>query len=222
MIKKHFWKIVILAAVVAIGGSLFYSSQTAEQANDGVVIKEHIKGNEEASVTLVEYSDFQCPACGQFYPRVKELMEEYGDQLRFEYRHFPLTNIHPFAAPAARASEAASQQGKFWEMHDKLFEGQSVWSKSGNPSAYFIQYAEELDLDIDTFKRHLDASLISDAVNDGFNDARSRGFTGTPTFLLNGETMNFSTFDEFRSQIEEAMGVTPSSEEDIIETEVEA
>lgn len=205
MIKKHFWKIIIVVAVVAIGLSLYYSSKMAEQANEGVVIEAHTKGNPEAKIELVEYSDFQCPACGQFYPYVNEIMEEYGDKISFEYRHFPLINIHPYAVPAARASEAAAQQDKFWEMHDKLFEEQKTWSKAGNPQAHFIQYAEEIGLDIDIFKRHLSSSKIDDAISDSFNDARSRGFSGTPTFILNGETMNFSSFAEFRTQIEEAI-----------------
>lgn len=206
MLKKHFWKIVLVVVILAIGGSVFYANWAAEQANEGVTIEAHVKGNPDAAVTLVEYSDFQCPACGQFYPYLKEIVEEHGDQLRFEYRHFPLINIHPFATPAARAAEAAAQQGKFWEMHDKLFEGQGTWSKSSNPNAYFEQYAEEIGLDMATYKRHLNSSVINDAITNSFNDARDRGFTGTPTFMLNGEVMEFSTFDEFNSQIEAAVG----------------
>ena len=126
MLKKHFWKVVALVVIVLIGASVLYSKQTAERANEGVVIESHVKGNPDAAVTLIEYSDFECPACAQFSPYIKELMNEYGDELRFEYRHFPLINIHAQAIPAARAAEAAAQQGKFWEMHDKLFENQSV------------------------------------------------------------------------------------------------
>ena len=122
MFKKHFWKILALLVVLLLGGSIIYSQKASEEANVGVVIEPHIKGNPDASVTLVEYSDFQCPACGQFYPYVKEVVEEHGDKLRFEYKHFPLITIHKNAVPAARAAEAASQQGKFFEMHDKLFE----------------------------------------------------------------------------------------------------
>ncbi|MEX0913304.1 MAG: thioredoxin domain-containing protein [Candidatus Paceibacterota bacterium] len=201
MLKKHLWKIIIAGVVILLAGSIAYSQYVGKQADEGVVATPHIKGNPEASVTLVEYSDFQCPACAQFYPYIKDLVDEYNDSLRFEYRHFPLVNIHPQATPAARAAEAASQQGKFWEMHDKLFEEQNVWSKAANPSAYFNQYAEEIGLDTNLFKRHLNSSILHDVVNEGFNDARDRGFTGTPTFLLNDQLMEFTTFDEFRAAI---------------------
>ncbi len=206
MLKKHLWKIIILGVVVLLVGSIAYSQYAAKQADEGVVIEPHIKGNPDASVVLVEYSDFQCPACAQFYPYVQELMNDYGDDIRFEYRHFPLMNIHQHAVPAARAAEAAAQQGKFWEMHDKLFENQKVWSKATNPNAYFSQYAEELGLDVETFKRQMGSAMIQSAIDNSFADARERGFTGTPTFMLNDEVMKFGTFDEFRSQIEAAIG----------------
>lgn len=210
MMKKHFWKIVALVAVVLVVGSMVYANRAAEKANEGVTLEARVKGNPEAKVVLVEYSDFQCPACAQFYPYVKEIMEENGDDIRFEYRHFPLINIHPQATPAAKAAEAAGVQGKFWEMHDKLFENQNTWSKSSNPNGYFTQYAEELGLDVALFKQHQDASMIAEAVENSFNDARSQGFSGTPTFLLNGQEMKFETFDEFRSQIEAAITAAAS------------
>lgn len=201
MLKKHLWKIIILGVIVVIGGSIVYSQNVAKEANEGVVAGPHIKGNPEAAVTLVEYADFQCPACAQFYPFLDDLVKEYPDKISFEYRHFPLMNIHPQAVPAAQAAEAAAQQGKFWEMHDKLFENQSVWSKGANPNGYFNQYAKEIGLDVNLFKRHLNSSVLHDVVNNSFDDARNRGFTGTPTLMLNGEVMNFTTFDEFRAAI---------------------
>lgn len=211
MLKKHLWKIIILGVVVLLVGSVAYSQYAAKQADEGVVIEPHVKGNADASVVLVEYSDFQCPACAQFYPYVKDIMNEYGDDIRFEYRHFPLINIHPQAVPAARAALAAAQQDKFWEMHDKLFENQTVWSKSANPNAYFNQYAEELGLNVETFKRQMGSAMIQSAIDASFADARERGFTGTPTFMINDKVMEFGTFDEFRSQIEAAVGNATSS-----------
>ena len=212
MLKKHLWKIIILGVVVLLVGSVAYSQYAAKQADEGVEIESHVKGNPEASVVLVEYSDFQCPACAQFYPYVQEILAEYPDSVRFEYRHFPLINIHPLAVPAARAAEAAAQQGKFWEMQDELFENQSVWSKPANPNAYFNQYAEELGLDVETFKRQMGSAMIQDAIDASFEDARGQGFSGTPTFLLNGKVMEFTTFDEFRGQIESAIGGEASAE----------
>lgn len=207
MFKKHAWKIFLLVAAVLLGGSFLIANQSTQNADEGVVIEQYVKGNPDASVVLAEYSDFQCPACGQFYPAVKELMDEYSDKIRFEYKHFPLVSIHPFAVPAAKAAEAAGQQGKFYEMHDKLFENQQAWSGSANPTIFFVQYAEEIGLDVDTFRRHMRSGLIDEKIETDFNTARDKGFSGTPTFELNGARMEFETFDEWRTQIEAAIGV---------------
>lgn len=210
---KNPWVIIGVVAVVLIGASVWYSSYVGEQANEGVSFEPHVLGNADSDVVLVEYSDFQCPACGQFAPIVKDVLAEYGEELRFEYRHFPLTSIHPYAVPAARAAEAAGQQGEFFAMHDLLFENQTTWSNSGNPNVFFTQYAEEIGLDMDLFNQHMKASLITNKINDEFNEARDQGFTGTPTFTLNGEKMTFNTFEEFLAQIEAAIGIAPSDEE---------
>ncbi len=209
--KNHLGKIFIAIAVVAIGASIMWAQQVAKNADEGVVLSSHTKGNAAASVSLVEYSDFQCPACAQFYPVVNEIMDQYGDRIAFEYKHFPLISIHPNAMGAAKAAEAAGQQGKFFEMHDKLFENQSVWSNSANPTAFFLTYAEELSLDVELFKRHLKSAMIENSIEDSFNAARDLGLSGTPTFYLNGTQMEFSTFADFRSQIEAALGILPAA-----------
>lgn len=205
MIKNHLWKIVGLVVVLAVGVSIIYAQKAGKDANEGVVINEHIRGNQDAKVTLVEYSDFECPACGQAYPFVEEIYKEFGDKMSFEYKNFPLVSIHKYAVPAAIAAEAADQQGKYWEMYSKLFENQTVWSKSSNPTVNFIQYAEEIGLDVDQFKKHLNSSVIKQSVNHDFTVARDLGLTGTPTFFLNGEKMTIKTFDDFKTQIEAAI-----------------
>jgi protein-disulfide isomerase len=210
--KEYIWQIIGVVAVLAIGGSIVYSNSVSNKANEGVVLEAHIKGNAEASVQLTEYSDFQCPACGQFYSIIDELMKEQGDSIRFEYKHFPLISIHQFAVPAAKAAEAAGQQGKFFEMHDKLFENQQIWSASANPQLSFNVYAEELDLDMGLFKQHMKASVINDRINDGFKEARELGLTGTPSFLLNGERMQFETYEDFVQQITDAINPVTAEE----------
>ncbi len=211
MLAKHFWKLFALLAVLLIGAAVVYSNQAGEKANENLVIEPHIKGNPEASVTLTEYSDFQCPACQQFYPVLKEVLGMHEGKIRFEYKHFPLISIHPHAVAGGRAAEAAGQQGKFFEMHDKLFENQETWSKSSNPQPFFLQYAEELGLDMDKFKTHLRSSALRDQVMAGYEEARELGLSGTPTFFLNGEQMEFATFDEFAEQV--ALAVNgPSSD----------
>lgn len=210
--KKHIGKIILAAAVVLMVGSFWYASYIGNKANEGVVIEPNVKGNPDAQVELVEYSDFQCPACGAFYPIVKDLLDQYGDQIAFEYKHFPLSSIHPYAVPAAKAAEAAGQQGKFFEMHDKLFENQSAWSQSATPQVFFNQYAEEIGLDMDLFTQHLRSSMISDHIEAQFNEARELGFTGTPSFTLNGEPFEFSTYEGFIGGIEAALGVSTSTQ----------
>jgi protein-disulfide isomerase len=210
--KNHLGKIFIGVAIVAIGASLLYANRVTEHANEGVTIVPHIKGNSAASVTLTEYSDFQCPACAAFAPYVSALVTEYGDRLQFEYKHFPLISIHPQAVPGAKAAEAAAQQGKFFEMHDMLFENQSTWSVSSNPVSFFESYADELGLDVARFKQHYKASLIEDAIEADFAEARELGLTSTPSFFLNGQKMEFTTFEEFVAQVEAAVGVTPAPE----------
>jgi protein-disulfide isomerase len=202
---KNPWVIIGVIVVALIGGSVWYSSTVSESYNEGVVIAPKITGNENAPVKLVEYSDFQCPACGQFWPIVEEVLAEYGDQISFEYKHFPLIQIHPMAQPAAYAAEAAGQQGKFYEYAHLLFTNQATWSKATTPATFFVQYAEELGLDMDQFTRHQRAPLIKDHVRSQFNEARELGLLGTPTFYLNGEKMNLSTIDDFKAQIAAAI-----------------
>lgn len=205
---KNPWTIIAVIAVVLIGGSIWYSGTVAEKNNEGITFAPHIKGNPEATVTLAEYSDFQCPACASFHPVVVDILEEFGDQIAFEYKHFPLP-IHPLAEPAARAAEAAGQQGKFFEFHDLLFINQRAWANSPNPMIFFKDFATELELDVEQFERQYSASAIRDKVRADASEARTLGLTGTPTFFLNGERMVIATYEDFYNQI--AAAVNPVS-----------
>ena len=207
---KNPWIIIGALTVAVFGGAIWYSGQAAERNNEGVeIIEAHVKGNPEAEVVLQEYSDFECPACRSFQPAISEVLELYGDRLRLEFHHFPLPS-HRHAQLAARAAEAAGQQGAFFAYHDLLFANQQAWSNSGAPTSFFIQYAEELDLDVPTFRRHMNAPLILDKVREDFNEAQELGLTGTPSFILNGEQMQFQTYDAFLDQIATAVGATTS------------
>lgn len=205
---KNPWTIVLVVAVVLIGGSFMYAGSVNSKNNEGVEFTPHLKGNPDASVVLLEYSDLQCPACAAFQPALEEVFAKYGDVLRFEYKHFPLP-VHNLAEPAARAAEAAGQQDSFFPYHDLLFANQATWSRSPNPNALFIKYAEELGLDVELFKRHLNSSLIRDKVRADGLAAREAGLTGTPTFFLNGERMTIETFEDFQNQI--ALAVDPNA-----------
>lgn len=209
---KNPWIVIGVISVVLFGGAIWYSSIAAEKNNEGVEIIQHIKGNPDAAITLVEYSDFQCPACGAFQPVAKEIMETYADDIRFEYKHFPLVRAHPFAIPAALAAEAAGQQGKFYEFHDKLFENQQTWSSAAVSAPFFIQYAEELDLDIPTFKRHMKSSLLDEKVRADFAAGQAIGVSATPSFFLNGEFMDPDEFQSYQGFIERiAAAVNPNA-----------
>lgn len=205
---KNPWVIIGIITVVLFGGAIWFSSVAGDRNNEGVTEVDHIKGNPDATVTLVEYSDLQCPACAAFQPALNEVLAAYGDQIRFEYKHFPLP-IHPFAQQAAMAAEAAGQQGKFFEFHDALFANQQAWASAATPNAFFIQYAEELGLDTEMFRRHLNSSLLRESIMADMASARELGLTGTPTFYLNGTRMEIKTFEDFVAQI--AFAVDPSA-----------
>lgn len=205
---KNPWVIIGIICAVLFGGAIWYSGTAAEQYNEGLIETEHVKGNPGASVVLLEYSDLQCPACAAFQPALSGVLEAYGDNLRFEYRHFPLP-IHPHSVDAAVASEAAAQQGKFFEFSDMLFERQQEWSGVSVPQTVFLKYAAELEMDVELFRKQLRAPAIKDKVQSQFNEARELGLTGTPTFFLNGERMTMESYEDFISQI--AVAVNPDA-----------
>ncbi|MCD5381286.1 MAG: DsbA family protein [Candidatus Pacebacteria bacterium] len=206
---KNPWMITGVVTVLLFVAAIWYSGVSAERNNEGVQVLQHIKGGADATVTLVEYSDLECPACATFQPILAEIFAQHGDNLKFEYKHFPLP-IHHFAQPAAMAAEAAGQQGKFFEFHDLLFANQQEWSRAGSPETFFIQYANELELDVNLFRKHMNSSVLRDKIRAEFDEGRKLNITGTPTFFLNGQRMNFDTYESFVGQIDAV--VNPSLE----------
>ena len=143
--------------------------------------RDHVQGPPDAPVTLVEYGDYQCPYCGAAHPIVKELQRQLGDRLRFVFRHFPLTTAHKYAEQAAEAAEAAAAQGKFWPMHDLLFESQPRLTVDD-----LHGYAEQLGLDLERFDRELAEHVHAPRVQEDFMGGVRSGVNGTPTFYING------------------------------------
>ncbi len=141
---------------------------------------DHVRGSQEAPVTLVEYGDFECPYCGKEYPILKELMQRAGNEIRFVFRNFPLDE-HPHAEIAAEAAEAAGAQGKFWDMHDMLFEHQDALEPHD-----LMQYARDLGLDVERFRRELHGATWAKKVQQEEQSGDASGVPGTPTFFLNG------------------------------------
>ena len=143
--------------------------------------RDHIQGPADAPVTLLEYGDYECPYCGAAYPILKQVQEQMGDRLRFVFRNFPITTSHPHSEQAAEAAEAAASQGKFWEMHDRLYEHQQQLS---DPDLH--DHAEQLGLDVAKFDRELVDHVHADRVREDFMSGVHSGVNGTPTFYLNG------------------------------------
>jgi NhaA family Na+:H+ antiporter len=165
--------------------------------------QDHARGPDKAPVTLVEYGDYQCPHCRQVHPIIQELRERFGQRLRYVYRHLPITTVHPDAQLAAEAAEAAAAQGKFWDMHNLLFERQQALDRE-----YLIQYAAELGLDTERFARELDEHVYADRVQKDFRSGVRSGANGTPTFFLNGVRYDGPwDLDSLIAEIEKPLGV---------------
>jgi protein-disulfide isomerase len=166
---------------------------------------DHAQGPASAPVTLVEYGDYECPYCGAAYPIVKEIQRRLGDRLRFVFRNFPLTTIHPHAEHAAEAAEAAGVQGRFWEMHDYLYEHQRALT-----DRHLALYAAEVGLDVEQFDRDMTAQAFADRVRADFMSGVRSGVNGTPTFFINGQRHNGPyDVESLLAAIERAAAVHP-------------
>lgn len=209
MRRLIFWAIVVLVIAGAVFGAVMLALKPQSGGRAGLVaevgLDEHIAGNQNAAVTLIEYSDFQCPACAQYYPLVKDLVGEFGNEIQFAYRHFPLTQIHSNAELAARASEAAGRQGMFWEMHNMIFEGQSRWAESNKAEDIFINYSNNLGLNLEQFKNDLNSTEIKDRVTKDIRSGYAAKVNSTPTFFLNGQRIQPRNYNEFKNFILKAL-----------------
>lgn len=200
---------VVILIVIKLAGSKPPADKTSGQSTSSVNIissSDRVLGNKDAKVTLVEYSDFQCPACGAYYPIVKQLNLEFAGRIQFVYRHFPLTQIHANANLAALSAEAAGKQNKFWEMHDIIFENQSKWSGEKNAKDLFVEYAQKLNLDVEKFKNDLDSDEVQEKVANDYQSGIRLGVNATPTFFLNGTKLqNPASYEAFKKLLEEAI-----------------
>jgi len=142
---------------------------------------DHVQGSEDARLTLVEYGDYECPACGALFVTIRQLHEQLAGQVRIVFRHYPLSGRHPQAQLAAEAAEAAGAQGKFWEMHDLLFENQNALFEKN-----LLKYAEKLALDVKRFRRELKDRTYESYVREDFRRGVANGVYGTPGLFVNG------------------------------------
>lgn len=192
---RNRWMIFAAICVAVIGGLIFTSSKEkvsvdsvdAFTISTGRDINDNVFGNKDAKVTIWEYGDFQCPGCGAAHANVKAITEKYKDNVRFVFRNFPLTSIHPHAFAASAAAEAAGLQGKYWEMHNKIFEMRDSWRDmtAEKRQTAFEQYASELGLDSTKFKTDIASKAVADKINFDRALGLKIGVESTPTFYLN-------------------------------------
>jgi protein-disulfide isomerase len=169
----------------ADGGAPNQPSPTAKVA----ITKPNVKVS--SPVLLEEYGDYQCPPCGSLYPVLKEIEAEYGRQLRVVFHHFPLTKMHKNAMAAARAAEAARNQNKFWEMHDRLYRNQKAWAEQQDPRSIFVSYARELGLKVDQFTSDVDSPQVEQRISADIQRGTAVGVTGTPTVFIENYQLRY-------------------------------
>lgn len=207
--KSNFGKILVITMIVLVLGFFVFKiykwvvTPVPQATGAAVEAKDDdwVKGNKEARVTLIEYSDFECPACKSFSPLINRLSEEYKDNLKVIYRHYPLPQ-HKNALSAAKASEAAGKQGKFWEMHDLLFDKQEQWSNESDIVARLEMYAQSLGLNKDQWRVDYESKEVADAVSADVTLANSIQISSTPTFILNGEKITIRNYEDIKSAVE--------------------
>jgi len=151
----------------------------------------HVLGPADAPVRLEEFGDFECPPCGMFHPILQQMHAEFGDKLQITFREFPLVPTHQHALPAASAAEAAGLQGKFWEMHDLLYEHQADWKKEFDVRPIFEGYAKQIGLDVERYKRDMNGELVAQRIFADGKRGHSLGVKGTPTVFMNGREVPF-------------------------------
>lgn len=207
--------IVLIVIFLILGGLFFYTHQKAKApgAQTTITTSNHSRGGNAKNVELVVYGDFECSVCEPFYYIEKQALEKYIGDIKITFRHFPLDGIHPNARAASRAAEAAGLQGKFFEMHDMLYENQDSWIELNSPLKTFETYATTLKLDIEKFQTDYASAVVNDTINADYQEGVSKGVEGTPTYFLNGKKLNNADIDnaeKFASKIEAAIKTTPN------------
>jgi len=223
--SKRFW-LILLIIVVILGVIFKLSNASSPSTTASSQPTQHLEGQDSAGVTLVEYGDYQCPYCGEYFPIIKAVETSYAAYISFQFRNLPLTQLHPNAFAGARAAEAAGLMGKFWQMHDLLYEENynyyasnekiASWISSTNPETYFEQFAQQLGLNVSQFEQYYGSTQVNNLIN---ADVAAFGKTGaqeaTPTFFLNGTqiqpTESYNSFAQLlNSAIKQKTGKEPS------------
>jgi protein-disulfide isomerase len=215
---KRYLPFVIIAAVlvaaVGAGFLMFRSSQTQPPATSTSAGDSRATSNGLASkgvVTIDEYGDYQCPPCGGLHPILKTLKGEYGGRIQIAFHHYPITQLHNHALEASYAAAAAGLQGKFWEMHNMLYENQSLWSQVGDFRPILINFARQLGLDVPRFTRDMDGLQVVTIVSEDTRRANELGVNSTPSIFINGQLIPNEnlTVEGLRKEINQRLPVSP-------------
>jgi protein-disulfide isomerase len=210
---KRYLPFVIIAAVLAAavgGGFMMFRSAQPQSATTPTPASGSV-ATSKGVVTIDEYGDYQCPPCGALHPIIKTLKGEYGDRIQFAFHHFPLTQLHSHALEASSAAAAAGLQGKFWEMHNMLYEKQSEWSEVGDFRPIVLEFARKIGLDLPRFTRDIDGIQVVTVIREDMQLGALLGVSGTPTVFINGQLIhsdNFST-EGLRKEINKRLSVNP-------------
>jgi protein-disulfide isomerase len=159
---------------------------------------------DSAKITIVEFGDYQCPACAAAHPIVQRVLSDYPGKINFVFRHFPLP-MHGNAMIAAEAVEAAGEQGKYWEMHYKVYQTQKEWSENTNPLVIYLSYARQMNLNLELFESSVTLNKYNSKIVSDKKDGTSLGVNGTPTFYINGKKMRGYDYNEFKRLIEQVI-----------------
>jgi protein-disulfide isomerase len=214
--SKQFWAVIIAVVLVFVAIFAFGQKSTGNSGSGTAKPTEHIEGLGQDHVTLVEYGDYQCPYCGQYYSIVKQVEAQYNSQITFQFRNYPLVSIHQNAFAGARAAEAAALQGKFWQMHDLLYQqnqlyydsngSDATWIGASNPQTVFDQYAKQLDLNVSKFNQDYASDAVNNTINADMAAGNKLGIDATPTFYLDGKKLNVGeSVSNFQSLINSAI-----------------
>jgi protein-disulfide isomerase len=220
MQNKGFWAIVAILIIGAVGAIVFANRAEAPQGTADkdrlAVVQEgdHVRGKADSSVVLIEYGDIECPSCALYDPVAEALVASHGDKVAFVFRHFPITNKHPYAMIAARAAEAGGKQNKFFELTHLMYQRQQQWSavaSQTDPTNTFVTYAQELGLDADKFRAAMADPSTLDYVNRQRDEASVFDVTGTPTLILNGEKVEVRSLEQIQSLLDQKLQETSKS-----------
>ncbi len=222
--KKFSMYGIVVAIILGLVG-LWWTNRVVVTADDLAIEpgkmsqNDNVKGDPQAKVVITEYSDFQCPACAYYAPLLKQVLDAYPEGVALIYRHFPLKQIHFKAEAAARASQAAANQGKFWEMHDKLFEQQESWAQNAKSNQMFGEYAQELGLNRDQFENDMGSKTVKARVQRDYLHALSLQVDSTPTIYVNDQKIeNPTSVEAFKAIIDPLLGRSESTPSAVLET----